>query len=94
MVLRRHPLIQSIVNNDNFQLIMHSGGMLHAQAIEPSFRQHILEHDQRISKLTGVKFGQPYMNRIVTENVLVLDSYLPTRAILVGESLGIEPLFY
>ncbi|GAB1621900.1 DsbA family protein [Agarivorans albus] len=85
------PLIESIVNNGRYQLVLHPGGMLPAKSIAPSFRQHIVSSDQRISELTGAQFGQRYIERVTSNEALVLDSYLPARAILVGESLGLAP---
>ncbi|MCE0496217.1 DsbA family protein [Vibrio salinus] len=85
------PLLETIADNNKFKLILHPGGMLPEKAIEPSFRQHILDSDRRISQLTGAQFGQSYVERVTGNDDLILDSYLPTRAILVGESLGLEP---
>ncbi|WP_282175944.1 DsbA family protein [Vibrio nereis] len=85
------PLVESIVRSDKFKVALHPGGMLPAKTIEPAFRQHILDSDQRISKLTGVQFGQHYLERVTGNEELVLDSYLPIRAVLVGEALGLNP---
>lgn len=85
------PLIEAIVRNHQFKLMLHPGGMLAAKAIEASFRQHIVSSDQRISDITGAQFGQDYIERVRSHEALVLDSYLPTRAVLTGESLGLPP---
>ncbi|MCB5451485.1 MULTISPECIES: DsbA family protein [Vibrio] len=85
------PLVELIASSSKYQLIMHSGGMLPAKLIAPSFRQHILNSDRRISEQTNAQFGQDYIERVADNEQLVLDSYLPTRAILVGESLGLDP---
>ncbi|OEF29072.1 DsbA family protein [Vibrio rumoiensis] len=84
-------LIESIVSSNKFKLLLHPGGMLPGKTIAPSFRQHILNSDQRIQKLTGTHFGKDYVTRVMSNEELILDSYLPTRAILVGESLGLKP---
>ncbi|XNG94826.1 DsbA family protein [Vibrio cyclitrophicus] len=85
------PLVELIASSSKYQLVMHSGGMLSAKLIAPSFRQHILNSDRRISEQTNAQFGQDYIERVADNEQLVLDSYLPTRAILVGESLGLDP---
>ncbi|WP_394253101.1 DsbA family protein [Vibrio profundi] len=85
------PLVESIASSSKYQLVMHPGGMLPAKLIAPSFRQHILNSDRRISEQTNAQFGQDYIERVAGNEQLVLDSYLPTRAILVGESLGLDP---
>lgn len=84
-------LIESIASNEKFELKLHSGGMLKEQTIEPLFRQHIMESDQRISRMTDIQFGRAYIERVASNSALILDSYLPTRAILVAESLGADP---
>lgn len=81
------PLIESIANSDKFKLKLHPGGMLSAKMIEPPFRQHILESDQQIKQLTGAQFGHNYVKRVASSEELVLDSYLPIRAILTANSL-------
>lgn len=85
------PLIEYIANSDKFKLQLHPGGMLAARKIEASFRQHILDSDKRIAELTGAQFGQAYIDRVASNEALILDSYLTTRAVLVAESLGVNP---
>lgn len=85
------PLIESIANSDQFKLKLHPGGMLSAKTIEPPFRQHILESDRQIKQLTGAQFGDNYVKRVASSKELVMDSYLPTRAILIANSLKKSP---
>ncbi|WP_076540031.1 DsbA family protein [Shewanella sp. UCD-KL21] len=81
-------LIEAVASNNKFNLNLHPGGMLPEKAIESSFRQHIVANDKQINQLTGAKFGQAYVDRVTNSDELILDSYLPIRAILVTESLG------
>ncbi|WP_051219236.1 DsbA family protein [Oceanobacter kriegii] len=73
-----------------WQLLLHPGGMIPRRAIDSSFRQHILHADQRIGALTGMPFGQPYQQRVASNDALVLDSMLPTQAILTAKTLGLD----
>ncbi|WGV99445.1 DsbA family protein [Vibrio sp. YMD68] len=84
-------LIETITKSQKFMLKLHPGGMVPNRAIEPNFRKHILKSDLSISEQTGAKFGQPYRERVTSPNEFVLDSYLSIRAILVAESLGMDP---
>lgn len=84
-------LIEALHDSADFELIYHPGGMMRRQAIDPSFRQHILRSDEMIAEKTGAVFGDAYKTRVVSNQELVFDSYLATRAILVAEDMGLNP---
>jgi len=86
------PLIEAIEKSDKFDLIFHGGGMLARRQLDASFKQHILEHDKRIARLTGAQFGSAYLARMTGSEEVVLDSFLPLRAMQAGEAIGIKPL--
>lgn len=84
-------LISEIVHADGISLLMHPGGMIKKRAIDPGFRQHILDSDILIASNTGAVFSDAYKQKVKASGDLVLDSYQTTRAILVAEKLGVEP---
>ncbi|WP_417879394.1 DsbA family protein [Vibrio sp.] len=85
-------LLSAMAANSEIKLEFHPGGMINNKAIDPSFRKHILEHDKRIDKLTGATFGDGYIQRVQSNEEIVLDSFITARAILTAEQLGLPPL--
>lgn len=85
-------LLAAMAANSEVHLEFHPGGMIDNKAIDPSFRKHILEHDERIAKLTGATFGDGYVQRVQSNEEVVLDSFITARAILTAEQLGLSPL--
>ena len=83
------PLVAALVENKAVNLQFHPAGMLDSKLISREFRSHIIAADTNISTLTGVLFGQAYIQRIKTEKELILDSYLPIQAILAAQQQGI-----
>ncbi|NLQ18338.1 DsbA family protein [Marinomonas sp. M1K-6] len=84
------PLIEVLANTPEFELIYHPGGMIPKRAIDTSFRQHILQADKKIAAMTNVLFGESYKARVMAADEFVVDSYATTRAIFVGQEMGIE----
>ncbi|MFH0230954.1 DsbA family protein [Vibrio diabolicus] len=85
------PLIEALMDTTQFKVVLHPGGMIEKRAIEPEFRQHIINSDTRIATETGAKFSDAYLQRVKSEDAFVLDSYLPTQAILSAEKMGLNP---
>lgn len=83
------PLIGVLAATPGFKIIYHPGGMIMKQAIDPAFRQHILQADRKIAAMTGVHFGEAYQARVAGAGEFVVDSYAPTCAFLVGQEMGI-----
>ncbi|USD31219.1 MULTISPECIES: DsbA family protein [Vibrio] len=86
------PLMEMIENHAHFDLCLHPGGMVSYRSVKPDFRQHILHSDKHISERTDAKFGESYLSKVASNKEFILDSFLPTRAILLAESLGISSL--
>lgn len=86
------PLIEALLNTQQFELIYHPGGMIGKREIDPSFRQHILTHDAKIASETGAHFGEDYKAIVNSSDPFILDSFLPTRSIIAAEEMGIEPM--
>lgn len=83
-------LVQAIEENPSMKLIYHPGGMIEKSSLSRQFKQHIMTADPRIAALTGVEFGESYITRLRDNKEFIVDSYLPTKAILVAESLGVS----
>jgi len=84
-------LIGILAEMTEFEIHYHPGGMIPKRAIDPSFRQHILQADSQIATMTKAHFGDTYKARVANNSEFVLDSYLLTQAFLVGIEMGIEP---
>ncbi|TCK09205.1 DsbA family protein [Marinobacterium mangrovicola] len=82
--------LQQRARQGELALMLHPGGMMPRRAIDPSFRQHILQADQRIADLTGAEFGEAYQQRVASNGPLVLDSLITAQAIIAGQTLGID----
>lgn len=85
-------LLDAIAANSDLKLELHPGGMIANQSIEKAFRNHILTSDARIASITGVQFGKGYIQRVKSNESMILDSYITARAIITAEQLGIAPL--
>lgn len=80
-------LIESLSNNPEINLQLHPGGMRERAPIEDSFRQHILKADQTIADQTGQTFGQAYLDRVASDQPVILDSFITAQAILAAQQL-------
>lgn len=85
-------LIEALINTQKFELIYHPGGMIGKREIDPSFRKHILLHDNKIASETGACFGETYKTIVNSSAPFILDSFLPTRSIIAAENMGMEPM--
>jgi len=84
-------LVEILAEMSEFEITYHPGGMIPKRAIDPAFRQHILQADGQIAAMTKARFGDVYKARVASNGEFVIDSYLSTRAFLVGIEMGIEP---
>ena len=82
-------LIEVLANMSEFEIIYHPGGMIPKRAIDPSFRQHILQADEQIASMTKAHFGDAYKARVTSADEFIVDSYTTTRAFLVGQEMGV-----
>lgn len=84
------PLLQKLADAAQFDIHFYPGGMIPKRAIEPSFRQHIVQADQHIASMAKVEFGKKYQQRVTSDAEFILDSYLPTQAFWAAQTLGID----
>jgi putative protein-disulfide isomerase len=69
----------------------HGGGMMagpNRQAITPQLRAYVKQHDERIAQLTGQHFGQGYIEGLLNDNSVALDSEPPTAAMLAAQEIA------
>ncbi len=85
-------LMEIVEQHRGFELEYHPGGMIAHQAIDSGFRQHIVQADKRIQTETGSLFGEDYLARVVSDAPLILDSFMPIRALYVASQLAINPM--
>ncbi|MGB0781884.1 MAG: DsbA family protein [Marinomonas sp.] len=83
-------LIETLAEMTEFEITYHPGGMIPKRAIDPSFRQHILQADGQIAAMTKAHFGDAYKARVAGTGDFIVDSYSTTRAFLVGQEMGVE----
>ena len=83
-------LVEILAEVPEFEITYHPGGMIPKRAIDPSFRQHILQADCQIATMTKAHFGDAYKARVTGAGDFIVDSYSTTRAFLVGQDMGIE----
>jgi len=69
----------------------HGGGMMtgaNRQAVTPQLRAYVKQHDARIAQLSGQPFGPGYVDGLLHDTGVVLDSEPPTAAMLAAEALA------
>lgn len=92
------PLVEAAKEIAGMDIALHGGGMMtdsNRRRIDARWRRHVIEHDARISAMTGQVFGEAYINGLLLDTRVVLDSAPPTSAILAAENLagcGVEML--
>ena len=83
------PLVKAA--HDVIPVVMHGGGMVtgeHRRVISPEFREFILGHVERIKALSGQPYGDAYLDGLLCDNGVVMDSTPPTQAILAAQELN------
>lgn len=92
------PLVAAAKSVPGLTTVLHGGGMMtgsNRRKIDAQWREHVIEHDARISAMTGQIFGDAYINGLLLDTTVVMDSAPPTSAILAAENLagqGLEML--
>lgn len=69
----------------------HGGGMMtgdQRQAVTPQLRAYVKQHDERIAQLSGQHFGRGYVDGLLNQAGVVLDSEPPTAAMLAAETIA------
>lgn len=79
------PLIAAAASIPGLRIELHGGGLFSGQSISPSMRQHIVASDRRIGQLSGQPFGDAYLNGLLNDPTVLLDSRPSIAAILLAE---------
>ncbi len=85
------PLLEAVRTVDGLAIVIHGGGMMAGagrQRVTPELRSFVMQHDQRIAKLSGQPFGDAYNDVLLMDTTAVFDSEPPTTAILAAEESG------
>ncbi|MGU7774274.1 DsbA family protein [Burkholderia sp. MR1-5-21] len=85
------PLLTAAQEIDGLHVEPHSVGMLagpRRQMMSPEWRDFVRPHEKRITALSHVEFGAPYVERVQEDPSIVLDSGMPTAAMLAAEQLS------
>jgi putative protein-disulfide isomerase len=70
---------------------VHGGGMMAGpdrRRVTPQFRSFVAHHDQRIAQISGQKFGERYIEGLLRDTSVVLDSEPPISAVLAADQMG------
>lgn len=89
------PLIEAARTVPGLSIALHAGGMMtgsNRRKIDAQWRAHVVEHDARIAAMTGQIFGDAYLNGLLRDTRVVMDSAPPTSAILAAENLAAQGL--
>lgn len=83
------PLVKAA--RDVLDVRPHGGGMMagaRRQAVTPQLRAFVKQHDERIAQLSGQHFGRGYVDGLLNQTGVMLDSEPPTAAILAAEAIA------
>jgi putative protein-disulfide isomerase len=70
---------------------VHGGGMMAGPSrrrITAQFRSFVAHHDQRIAQISGQRFGEGYLDGLLRDTSVVLDSEPPISAVLAADQMG------
>ncbi|WP_175857524.1 DsbA family protein [Burkholderia anthina] len=85
------PMLTAAQQVDGLHVEPHSVGMLagpRRQTMSPEWRDFVRPHEKRITALSHVEFGAPYVEHVQEDPSVVLDSGMPTAAMLAAERLS------
>ncbi|KAJ3472667.1 hypothetical protein NLI96_g13293 [Meripilus lineatus] len=85
------PLLTVAAETDGVEIIPHSGGMLagdRAQTMSADWRAFVRPHEERITALSGQKFGEAYTGKAQFDYDILLDSGPPTAAMIAADEVG------
>lgn len=74
---------------------LHGGGMMagaNRRRVTSQFRSLVTPNDQRIAQISGQKFGERYVGRLLHDTSVVLDSEPPISAVLAADQIGSKGL--
>ncbi|WP_321960580.1 DsbA family protein [Paraburkholderia sp. J7] len=92
------PMLTAAQAIEGLHVEPHGIGMLAGpgrKMMSPEWRDFVRPHELRITALSHAEFGAPYINGILEDSSVVLDSSIPTAAMLAAEQLsgrGLEML--
>lgn len=89
------PLLNTARVMSQIKVTLHAGGMLVDETrvrISPTFRTFVMQHGERVTRITKQPFGKAYYNGLLCDSSAVLDSLPPTTAILAVQALGSDGL--
>jgi putative protein-disulfide isomerase len=82
------PLVWAAANIDGLALRMHAGGLWPQPTRLPdATRRYIAQADVRVGQMSGQPYGEPYLNGLLFDPELVLESRPVIAAVLAAESL-------
>jgi putative protein-disulfide isomerase len=84
------PLLRRVADElqENVALQLHPGLLFETpMSLKADWRRHILQADQQIHALSGVRFGDAYIARIRNAESVILASSLPAASVLAAEQL-------
>ncbi|MGU7776159.1 DsbA family protein [Burkholderia sp. MR1-5-21] len=85
------PLMTVADDTSGVEVVPHSGGMLageRAQMMSADWREFVRPHEDRITALSGQKFGEAYTGTAQFDYSMLLDSGPPTAAMIAAEEIG------
>ncbi|NMM47025.1 DsbA family protein [Marinigracilibium pacificum] len=70
-------------NNSTFEISVYSGGMILGEQVGPigAIAPFISKSSKTVEERTGVKFGDAFINGVLREGTMVLNSEVPARAL-------------
>ena len=83
------PLVTVATQIEGLELALHAGGLWPEPThLPPETRRYIRQADARIASMSGQPFGEAYLEDLLLDPTMVLDSRPPIAAILVAQSLA------
>lgn len=82
------PLVAVAASMPGLRVEMYGGGLFSGQSISPTMRQHIVASDRRIGQISGQPFGDAYLNGLLNDPTVVLDSRPPIAATVLAEAVS------
>lgn len=82
------PLVTAAANVDGLGLQLHAGGLWPQPTRLPTeTRRYIQQADARVGQMSGQPYGEPYLNGLLFDPELVLESRPVIAAVLAAQSL-------
>jgi putative protein-disulfide isomerase len=82
------PLVLAASNVDGLALRLHAGGLwTQPTRLPEQMRQYIKQADARVGQMSGQPYGEPYLNGLLFDPELVLESRPVIAAVLAAQTL-------